>query len=116
MTPRAARNRRVEGWLRWALAAGYLGLGAISVLSGAPLDQGWLAWKALMFGLIFLAAIMIDWSFKPVGPQLMALINQGSSDATELPLRATMDATRRWVLLVYALLFVTSWLGSTKPF
>lgn len=116
MTPRAARNRRIEGWLRWALAAAYLGLGALSVLTGAPLEQGWLAWKALMFGLIFLAAIMIDWSFKPVGPQLMALINQGSSDTTEVPLRTTMDATRRWVLLVYALLFVTSWLGSTKPF
>ena len=116
MTPRAARNRRIEGGLRWVLAAFYLGLGGLSVASGAPLEQGWLAWKALMFGLIFLAAIMIDWSFKPVGPQLMALIQQGSSDATEGPLRATMDATRRWVLLVYALLFVTSWLGNTKPF
>jgi len=70
----------------------------------------------LMFGLIFLSAIMIDWSFKPLGSQLMALIENGSSDATEVPLRATMDATRRWVLLVYALLFVTSWLGNTKPF
>jgi len=116
MTPRAARNRRLEGWLRWALAGCYLGLGGLSLVAGAPLEQGWLAWKALMFGLIFVAAIMIDWSFKPVGPQLMALISQGSSDATEGPLRATMDGTRRWVLLVYLLLFITSWLGSTKPF
>ena len=54
--------------------------------------------------------------FKPVGPQLMALIAQGSSDATEIPLRATMDGTRRWVFTVYALLFATSWLGSVKPF
>lgn len=116
MTPRAARNRRIEGWLRWVLAACYLGLGALSIATGAPLQEGWLGWKALMFGLIFVAAIMIDWAFKPVGPQLMALIQQGSSDATEVPLRATMDATRRWVLLVYALLFLTSWLGNVKPF
>jgi hypothetical protein len=116
MTPRAARNRRIEGVLRWVLAAAYLGLGGWSLLAGAPLEQAWLAWKALLFGVIFLAAIMIDWSFKPVGPQLMALIEQGSSDATEVPLRATMDATRIWVLMVYLLLFITSWLGSTKAF
>jgi hypothetical protein len=116
MTPRAARNRRIEGALRWGLAAAYLGLGGVSLVAGAPLEQAWLAWKALLFGVIFLAAIMIDWSFKPVGPQLMALIEQGSSDATEVPLRATMDATRVWVLLVYLLLFITSWLGSTKAF
>jgi hypothetical protein len=116
MTPRAARNRRIEGALRWVLAGAYLGLGGVSLVAGAPLEQVWLAWKALLFGVIFLAAIMIDWSFKPVGPQLMALIEQGSSDVTEVPLRATMDATRVWVLLVYLLLFITSWLGSTKAF
>lgn len=116
MTPRAARNRRYEGWLRYALAAFYLGLGGLSLSVGAPLAEPWLALKALLFGLIFVAAIMIDHTFKPVGPQLMALINEGSSDATEVPLRATMDATRRWVLAVYALLFITSWLGSVKPF
>jgi hypothetical protein len=116
MTPRAARNRRVEGWLRIALAGFYLGLGGLSLAQDAPLEQNWLATKALLFGLIFVAAIMIDLKFKPVGPQLMALIEKGSSDATEVPLRATMDATRRWVLLVYALLFATSWLGSVKPF
>jgi len=116
MTPRAARNRRYEGWLRYTLAAFYLVLGGLSLAQGAPLVPTWLALKALMFGVIFLAAIMIDLSFKPVGPQLMALIQQGSSDETEVPLRATMDRTRIWVLMVYLLLFVTSWLGSTKPF
>ena len=116
MTPRAARDRRIEGWLRYLLIAFYLGLGGISLATGAPLAPTWLATKALLFGLIFAAAIMIDRAFKPVGPQLMALIAQGSSDATEIPLRATMDGTRRWVFTVYALLFATSWLGSVKPF
>lgn len=116
MTPRAARDRKLEGWLRWLLTGFYLGLGAISLATGAPLAETWLASKALLFGCIFAAAIMIDHAFKPVGPQLMALINQGSSAATEIPLRATMDGTRRWVFTVYALLFVTSWLGSVKPF
>ena len=116
MTPRAARDRRIEGWLRWALTVFYIGLGGLSLATGEPLAPQWLAWKALLFGGIFAAAIMIDHAFKPVGPQLMALVQQGSSDATEVPLRATMDGTRRWVMTVYALLFVTSWLGSVKPF
>lgn len=114
-TPRAARDRRIEGWFRWLLAAGYIGLGTASLLTGHPIGPAWLAWKALLFGGIFVAAIMIDVRFKPVGPQLMALIGQGSSDATELPLRATMDRTRRWVMLLYALLLATSWLGVVKP-
>jgi hypothetical protein len=115
-TPRAARNRRVEGGIRWVLAGFYLLLGGESLLTGHPIAPTWLALKALFFGLIFVAAIMIDHSFKPVGPQLMALVGNGSSDATELPLRATMDKTRRWVSLTYALLVVTSWLGVVKPF
>ncbi len=116
MTPRAARDRRIEGWLRYALAAFYLGLGGLSLATGAPLAPHWLAVKALLFGLIFVAAIMIDVAFRPVGAQLGALIAQGSSDAMEVPLRATMDGTRRWVFAVYALLFVTSYLGLVKPF
>ncbi len=115
-TPRAARDRRIEGWLRYGLAAFYLWLGAASLGTGAPLEPRWLAAKALLFGLIFVAAILIDVAFKPVGGQLLRLVGEGSSDATEVPLRATMDGTRRWVLAVYALLFATSYLGLVKPF
>ncbi len=114
-TPRAARNRRFEGWIRYLLCAGYLVLGTESLLTDHPIQPDWLAWKALLFGLIFAAAIMIDRSFKPVGPQLVRLIAEGSSDATELPLRATMDRTRLWVWVIYALLLATSWLGAVKP-
>lgn len=115
MTPRAARNRKWEGWLRWLLAAFYLLLGVESLISGHPIDQGWLALKALMFGLIFVAAIMIDAAFKPVGAQLGRLLTEGSNDATEIPLLATMDRTRRWVWCVYVLLLITAWLGVVKP-
>lgn len=115
MTPRAARNRRWEGWLRYVLCAGYLWLGAESVLTGHPIGVGWLAWKALLFGLIFAAAIMIDVTFKPVGPLLGRLLAEGSSDTTEAPLLRTMNRTRLWVWSVYLLLVATSWLGVVKP-
>lgn len=114
-TPRAARNRRIEAWIRYVLAGFYLWLGFESVIEGAPIAVGWLAWKALLFGLIFVAAIMIDVSFKPVGGQLATVLSQGSSDATEVPLRRTMDRTRVWVWATYLLLIATSYLGVVKP-
>lgn len=115
MTPRAARNRAIEGWLRWLIGGFYLWLGGQSLIADAPLTPDWLAWKALMFGLIFVAAIMIDVAFKPVGAQLAAVMEQGSNDETEIPLRKTMDKTRVWVCAVYILLLVTAFLGNVKP-
>lgn len=114
-TPRAVRNRRIEGWLRWIVGAFYLWLGGQSLLTDGPLQPNWLAWKALLFGCIFVAAIMIDLTFKPVGKQLTAVVDQGSSDATEIPLLRTMNRTRVWVWIVYALLLVTAFLGNVKP-
>lgn len=113
-TPLAARCRQTEGVLRWGLAGFYLVLGLLSLRNGGPLP-GFVAWKALLFGLIFVAAILIDLAFRPVGPRLVALIRDGSSDATELPLRAAMDRTRVFVLAVYSLLLAISYVGVVKP-
>lgn len=114
-TPRAARNRKIEFWLKIVLTAFYLWLGVASLLTGDPIAPVWLAWKALMFGLIFAAAIMIDVAFEPVGPLLMKLVDEGSSDAIEIPLLRTMNRTRVWVWAVYAMLFATAFLGNVKP-
>lgn len=114
-TPRAARNRAIEGWLRWIVGGFYLWLGGQSLLMDTPLQPDWLAWKALLFGVIFVAAIMIDVTFKPVGPLLMAVLEKGSSDETEIPLLRVMNRTRIWVWIVYALLLATAFLGNVKP-
>lgn len=114
-TPRAARNRKIEGWLRWIVGAFYLWLGLQSLLTDAPLQPDWLAWKAVLFGAIFVSAIMIDVTFKPVGPLLGTVIEKGSSDETEIPLLRTMNRTRVWVWIVYILLLVTAFLGNVKP-
>jgi hypothetical protein len=114
-TLRAARARRLELPIKLAIMFGYLGLGGWSLLYGTPILAEFAAWKALLFGLIFAAAIGIDGQFKPVGPQLGRLIAEGSSDATELPLLRTMNRTRLWVWTVYLLLLATAWLGVVKP-
>ena len=115
-TERAIRDRKIESVLKYGLTIFYLGLGAISLMQGEPLAPGWLATKALMFGIIFAAAIMIDVAFRPVGPQLGKLIEEGSSDETEIPLLSTMNKTRIWVWIVYLLLLATAFLGNVKPF
>jgi hypothetical protein len=115
-TPRAARDRRFELALKVLIGLGYVGLGALSWVTGAPLPGRWLAAKALLFGAIFGAAIMIDVCYAPVGTQLGRLIREGSSDATEEPLLATMNRARVWVWTVYLLLLVTAYLGLAKPF
>lgn len=115
-TPRAAKLRKIEMVLKWALAAGYLYVGFVSLVLQEPIFQAWLAAKAFLFGLIFIAAIMIDVRFKPVGPALITLIENGSSDATETPLRALMDRSRLWVRVTYILLVIVGFLGTTKLF
>lgn len=114
-TPRAARDGRIEGPVKIAIMAFYLWLGVQSLLTGNPIGLPWLAWKALLFGAIFAAAILIDVAFRPVGAQLVRLLSEGSSDATEGPLRRTMDRTRLFVFAVYLLLLVVAWLGVVKP-
>ena len=113
-TPRAASLRKVESVLKWALAGVYLVFGGWAFATGAL--PNWLAAKAVLFGLIFVAAILIDVFFKPVGPLLVKLVQDGSSDATELPLRAQMDRSRFWVRMTYLLLVITGFVGTTKWF
>ena len=114
--PAAKPLKRIESVLKWALAAFYLGLGTVSLAGDAPLEPDWLAAKAVLFGLIFVAAILIDVMFKPVGPMLVRLVEEGSSDATEAPLLATMNRSRFWVRVTYLLLVVVAFIGTTKPF
>lgn len=114
-TPRATRNRRLEMPVKLAIMAGYLALGGYSIATGEPIIAPFVAWKALLFGLIFAAAMAIDAHFKPLMPQLARLITEGSSDDTELPLLRTMSLTRVWVWVVYILLLATAWLGVVKP-
>ncbi|MEM6682526.1 MAG: hypothetical protein AAF607_09810 [Pseudomonadota bacterium] len=115
-TPKAAVLRKYEFWLKIFLTAFYLWLGGQSVTLGYPLEANWLASKALIFGVIFAFAIMIDVAFKPLGPALGELIQEGSTTEREDKVLHIMNNTRKWVVSLYFLLFVTGFLGTTKPF
>jgi hypothetical protein len=113
--PQTAGLRTFEFLLKIAIALGYGALGISALLGYGPLEANWMGYKALTFAAIFVVAIMIDVASKPVGPLLMTLIEEGSSDFTEIPLRKAMDRARLWVWATYVLLFVIGYLGSVKP-
>ncbi len=114
--PAAKPLKKIELGLKYLLAAFYFVLGGLSLATDAPLVENWLATKAVLFGFIFLAAILIDIMFRPVGPLLMALIEKGSADATEEPLLKTMNKSRFWVRMTYLLLVIVAFIGTTKAF
>jgi hypothetical protein len=107
--------KTLEFWLKILITLAYSTLGVTAIMGYGPLENNWLGWKALTFAGIFVVATMIDVAGKPVGPLLMKLINEGSSDATEKPLRRAMDSARLWVWATYVLLLVIGYLGNVKP-
>jgi hypothetical protein len=113
--PQTQGLKTIELWVKVAITTGYAALGVLAIAGVGPLEANWLGYKALTFAGIFIVAIMIDIAGKPVGPLLMKVIQEGSSDATELPLRRAMDRARWWVWATYMLLLVIGYLGSVKP-
>jgi hypothetical protein len=113
--PTTDKLKSVEFWLKILITLAYGALGVSAITGNGPLENNWLGWKALTFAGIFVVATMIDVAGKPVGPLLLKLINEGSSDATEVPLRRAMDTARLWVWATYVLLLVIGYLGNVKP-
>ena len=97
-------------------AALLVALGGWSLFTAGPIPDGWLAVKVLLFGVIAAFAVGIDWAFKPLGPALGRLAQEGSTDEIETAISASIDATVRWVYLLYATLIVNAFLGVTKFF
>lgn len=113
--PATAKLKAFEFWVKIAITCFYGTLGILALSGQGPLQANWLGYKALTFAAIFVVAIMIDVAGKPVGPLLMKVIEEGSSDLTEIPLRRAMDKARLWVWATYILLIIIGFLGTVKP-
>jgi len=88
---------RLSGWLR-------------------SIPAGWLAWKVLLFALIFLCGIMIDRRFAPMSPAFAQLAATGSTPELERTITKAVDEAVHWVLALYALVIVIAFLGTARPF
>jgi len=114
--PIAQTAKTIDFWVQVAMIAFYGGIGVFSLATGDPIVHRWLAFKTLLYSLIFVMAVMIDISYRPIGPALQKLISEGSSPETEAPVLAIQNRTRKWVLSIYVLLFAIGYVGVTKPF
>lgn len=112
----ATTAKTIDFWLQAAMIFAY-GSVALSSLSGmGPISENWLAFKTLLYALIFATSILIDVSYRPLGPALQYLIaNEGNAEA-EAAVLTIQNKTRKWVLTIYALLFAIGFMGAVKPF
>lgn len=114
-TPLAARLRRLNN--AWELVAGalFVGIGTLSLATGAPVGAGWFALKLLLFGLVFWVILGIDTRFQPF-TTLLRLGARGLDDAAEAAITRATNLTMAWALLLYGLVLAIAFLGKVKPF
>ena len=96
------------------LTVGLAALGTWSLIGNGPFAADWLSLKVLLYSAIAAAALGIDGAFKPLVPALGRLAQEGSTDEIETAISASIDATTRWVYLLYGTLVVMAFLGVTK--
>lgn len=106
--------KAIDFWLQVAMALFYGAVAVASLFYNDPISQNWLAGKTLLYSLIFVCAIMIDFSYRPMAEALKTLQEAPSSE-NEQAVLAIQNKTRRWVMSIYALLFVIGFVGSVKP-
>jgi len=114
--PVAARLNRWHLGLQALLLVIIGAIGVSSWLGHGPLPGGWFAAKILLFALIFAMGIGIDLAFRPIGPAFMRLATEGSKPDIENTISVAVDSSIRYVLGLYALLIVITFLGITKFF
>jgi hypothetical protein len=100
---------------RVVLAAAMLTLGVWSVAGSGPLVPAWLAWKALIFGLIVAAGLWIRVAASRYRPALAALLEAGESPERLATVNRTIRGVYPAVLAVWSGLVVMVVLSVVRP-
>lgn len=112
----AKTAKTLDFWLQASMIVAYGSVGISSLLGLGPIAEVWLATKTVLYALIFATSILIDVSYRPLGPALQHLIkNEGNAEA-EAAVLFIQNKTRKWVLAIYGLLFAIGFMGAVKPF
>ncbi|MDB5365159.1 MAG: hypothetical protein JWM77_1086 [Rhodospirillales bacterium] len=116
-TPLGRRVAKIDLAVRVLVIAALLAVSLSSFAGDGPATGvNWLAAKLLLYALLIVNGLMIRWTFRPFGPAFAALIQNGSSPATEATLARTVHRVRPVVLTLWFLLLVEAYLGLAKPF
>lgn len=108
--------RRSDLAVRYVACATLIGAGLYALLTDRLFQPDWLALKVLLFGLVIASGIALRIVGAPWGPAMLALKEGGDVEAAEASIWATRQRVSVVVLFLWTLLFVLSFLGTTKPF
>ena len=90
-------------------------LGASALASEEPtIGTAWLAWKLLLFGLVFWIILGFDTMFRPF-TTIMRMGPDGSTPEMEEKINRTVNWTMAWSILLYLLIAAIAFLGTVKP-
>lgn len=90
-------------------------IGVMSLLNGTPLPDTWFAVKITLFGLVFFAAVGIDFAFTPAIKPFMEIGTEGSTPEREALFAKHVNHTLVWVLSLYVLIALVAFVGKVKP-
>jgi hypothetical protein len=106
--------RKINVAFETIMGAVMVWIGAISLVTEAPVNAPWLALKLLLFGLIFWIVLGIDIRFQPF-TMILTMGAGGSTPEREAEIRRATNLTMGWALLLYALIAAIAFLGTSKP-
>jgi hypothetical protein len=76
----------------------------------------WLAFKLLLFGLVFWTAMVVEISYRPLFAPFMAIGESGSTPEREALVSKYINRALLGVGTIYVLIAAIAFLGTTKPF
>jgi hypothetical protein len=98
------------------MGAVFVTIGAQSLVTGAPLDQGWFALKVLLFGLMFWTSMVVEKASRGLFEPFFAIGKLGSTPEREGLVRKYFNRSLIGVSVIYLEIAAIAFLGATKPF
>jgi hypothetical protein len=113
--PLAETLRRIDFGIRALVILAMVGYGVTGLAGGGPINQPWLAAKALLYGVLVFCGLMIRIMAQPFGPAFADIMRAGSTPEAEARLNGAMNRARPFVVLIWIGLVAMAWLGADKP-
>jgi len=108
------RYRRYDIYARWILATLLIGDGILGILGHGFIDQPWLGWKVLLFGMIVVQGIAIRWAADAWPALIRDIVDHGSTPRREAALNQAMRRAYPFVVVIYTLILAISMIGILK--
>jgi hypothetical protein len=114
--PLAATLRRIDFAVRVVVIVTMLGAGLAGFAGAGPINQPWLAAKAVLFGLLVFCGLMIRVMAQPFGPAFAEIMKSaGPAPDAEARLDGAMQRARPFVVMIWIGLVAMAYFGAVKP-